>query len=244
MCLETEEWRTIQVIQPRLLEAIQHTIEKRSASEAVPHASLHEFLRYELQKLVISVPTGRDIDQEATYHFTKEIVELFKKIYPVLLRILPNDPSLLYIQSLLGLQALGDKREMKLAEAGSGSLGALSLSDAKSLLEALTCFNRRIESIFWTHLREATPGVESSKLSGMVLNETKRALIDALLASLEPHMACCKRQDQHHMLLQGAGRNWHAEMNSLISLLLSSCRDPSGWQEIECLSDKCVELFL
>ncbi|KAL6896479.1 hypothetical protein GGI43DRAFT_429027 [Trichoderma evansii] len=228
--VDFQEWQVIQTIQPHLIEAVQRKIEEGGITVQ------YEFLRHELQKLVISAPTSQDIDQEAIYHFTREINELLDIVYPVLPRLLP-DASLLHIQSLLSLPALAAQTEMGDTEANSNSLVGVLLSDVKPILSAFTLFNKHIESIFGNCLLEATPEPKTPKLSGIILNENKRALIDALLISVEQHFACCKRRDQHHMLLQGAGQSWHAEMNSLISLLLSSCRDPIGWQEIECLFD-------
>lgn len=243
--VDLEEWRLLQAIQPHLLRAAQLKIKETGISEAASHLSLsqYRFLCCELRMLAISLPASQDFDQVAIYQLKEEATELLKKVYPTLLKILPDDSSLLHIQKLRGLQAFGLKNKVGHEKGDLASLEALSLSDVDSILPVFTSFNERIESKYRVHLREATSATESSKWSNATLNEKKRAMIDAILTSLEQHIACCQRRDKHHLLLQGAGKLWHAEMDSLISLLLSSCGDSIGWQEIDCLPDKYVENF-
>ncbi|KAL6826396.1 hypothetical protein V8C40DRAFT_244103 [Trichoderma camerunense] len=235
--IDLEEWKALQAIQPYLYKAAQHG--ETGIGESPPHvATLYKFLQHELQQLVISVQPDRDVNQEIIHRIKKEAIELFEKVHPILQRILSNEPpsaSLQYVQKLLGLQVLGNSKEQ--TEADFTLPGRMSLSDAQSIVPALTSFNERIESILKTHLHDVTPVAENLELSSETLYENKRKLIDAFIMSLERHMACCKRRSEHHMLLQGAGQSWRAEDKSLISLLLSSCGDLTGWQEIECLSD-------
>lgn len=238
---DLEEWKALQAIQPYLYKAAQHG--ETGISESPPHvATLYKFLQHELQQLVISVQPDRDVDHEIIHRIKKEAIDLFEKVHPILQRILSNEPpsaSLQYVQKLLGLQVLGNSKEQ--TEADSTLPGRMSLSDAQSIVPALTSFNERLESILKTHLHDVTPVAENLELSSETLYENKRKLIDAFIMSLERHMACCKRRSEHHMLLQGAGQSWRAEDKSLISLLLSSCGDLTGWQEIECLSDGYVK---
>ncbi|KAL7961306.1 hypothetical protein V8C34DRAFT_274368 [Trichoderma compactum] len=240
--IDLEEWKALQAIQPYLYKAAQHG--ETGISESPPHVvTPYQFLQYELLQLVISVQPDSDVDLEVIHHIQTEAIELFEKIYPILQRILSNEPSsasLQYIQKLLGLGALSSNstsERQEQTEADPTLPRKMSLSDAKLIAPALTSFNKRIESILRTHLHDVTPAAENLELSSVTLHGNKRTMIDAFLMSLERHMACCKRRSEHHVLLQGAGQSWQAEDKSLFSLLLSSCGDPTGWQEIECLSD-------
>lgn len=128
---ELEEWQKLQAIQPLLRRLVDDGITRR---EYMPHLlTQYKFLRDELDQLVISVPTDRDVDQGTIQDLKAEITKLFNIVGPIVRRTSLNSTTFIDVHTGCEEPA-----------AGPATLGALSLSNAKSILPPLISFKERI----------------------------------------------------------------------------------------------------
>ncbi|KAK4074576.1 uncharacterized protein Triagg1_5172 [Trichoderma aggressivum f. europaeum] len=217
-----EEWQMLEGIRSNLYGAIQRVVK-----EADP---TYDLLCSELDSLLVSVPTDRDVDRETIQDFKAEIKKLYNIVDPIVRRTSLNSPAFLDVQT--------DREQ---PEAGPTTLGQLSLSDAKAILSRLISFKDHLQSIFCACLHETATAAHYPEPCSTAFFEMKRKLIGSLFENTIWRMNDCEKSADHHLLLQGDGLNWNTESGWSISLLLSFCQDSTEWHEIKCLLNEYVD---
>lgn len=217
-----EEWQMLEEIRSNLYGAVQ-----RIVKEADPTYGL---LCSELDSLLDSVPTDRDVDRETIQDFKAEIKKLYNIVDPIVRRTSLNSPATLDVQT--------DREQ---PEAGPATLGQLSLNDAKAILSRLISFKDHLQSIFCACLHETATAAHYPEPCSTAFFEMKRKLIGSLFENTIWRLNDCEKSADHHLLLQGDGLNWNTESEWSISLLLSFCQDSTEWQEIKCLLNEYVD---
>ena len=216
---------------PHLVRATEEVLATASSDDV--SADLRdtlEFLRYELKKLVITVPTHRDLEDNAILLFKAEL----GAVIPVLDQILPTKISWL-AKKLEGQRAENFSADWMEDRQLAPTVHLLEDQEmCASIVSALESFNKCIESQFRTRLRQPTRAVEVMKEHSRDFSQRQKSLVESILSALRKQLSGCKKT-KHRILLQAAGNRWKTLEALPISLYLSTCVYPIGWQEIEYL---------
>ena len=229
------EWRVLKGVHSHLVNATESALQSLATDDLSTNLRYTlEFLHYELQSVAHSVPTHRDLGDDAISLFKREV----NKVFPLLDKLLTISTSDLLDEVAKRDQTEDDQEWM---EHGFEALRAVPLVDqtlCSPVVSALETFNRCMEAHFRAQLRQSTPlmvqsDAEEAKASFPSFDGRHRDAAEALLGALQEQLAACQNEAQHQILLQLAGRAWKAAKRGPRSLYLSSCGDAEGWQEIE-----------
>ncbi|CAM1501764.1 Fc.00g037480.m01.CDS01 [Cosmosporella sp. VM-42] len=233
------EWRVLRGVHPHLVTATESALQSLNTDEVTTNLrDTLEFLYYELQNLVIVVPTHRNLDEDAISLFKSEV----KNVFPLLDKLLARDTSCLLGDAVKGNERKGRPEWM---QDSFEALKVIPLDDLElcsSVVLALESFNRCMEAQFWSQLRQSTPlvdqtDIEPAKKSLPNFDGRHKEATETLLSAVQKQLDECKNEPQHQILLQLAGRAWQAAKRGSRSLYLSSCGNPTGWQEIEYIDE-------
>ncbi len=239
--VDLEEWQAIQSIHPQLVKAAEAAIQNATTEDATTHTLDNlEFLRYELQKLVISIPSHRELTVPALERGREEILQLSALVFPLVKRALPSDPLLGDIWKKWDLDRYCGEEGMRYqSQSGLKLLKHPPLDGGDpwlAMLPVITAFNKTMESLFWARARQPTPSSEDTETVLSQFDGQRKILAELVLGSLQEQLSNCKKA-QHLMLLQVMGQKWKPAADSLpMSLFLSTCQKQLAWQEVECSS--------
>lgn len=252
--VDLEEWSVLQAAHHHFLSAVEIAISgveaEKNVTGTVAYVDKLEFLRYELQKLVISIPSHKRLDFGTIDQFKDNVVKLLRSFENALSDSLPMDQSMeqnksfsLWENRFPNLHKLKRQHFMRFdrSESDRGSV-VLRFNDSKypwsSVLEALKNFNKSMESLFWTHSRETPLPKPVIITSSPTWASTRKRKVRDILEAVKNKVSQCREDplQDHLMLLKLTDQIWKSAVEDFdtVSIFVSSCIETSSWQAVEC----------